>query len=182
MKNIKFIAIFAMLIGIATTAIFVACEKINDINNEKNNKVQKAVVNPNTSPCCQVTCDKGNCKSFSPPCNCTCTFLGKPDCSGGGVSDIISMPEDIFDGRVHVSLNADFVEKVREDQEYLRSLNKNYADELANAMEAYVSLVETYGLELTTKEGLVAYYSIIEIENQYESLFTEEELLNLLSY
>lgn len=86
------------------------------------------------------------------------------------------MPDSVFDGRTHVTLKRDFLTSLAKDQEALRSLNKPYANELADVFDGYKSLIDKYGYELKTREALSAYYTLIDKENAAEKLFTIEEL------
>ncbi len=98
-----------------------------------------------------------------------------PDCSET-MESVAAMPDSVFDGRTHVTLNRDFLQSVKKDQEALRSLKKPYADDLANMMSGYEDLISKYGYELKTREAVSAYYSLVAQENAAESMFTMEEL------
>lgn len=104
----------------------------------------KGVVKP--EPCCSTACEHSTAKS------------------------VLDMPDSLFDGRVHVSLNEDFLDKVKKDQEILYSLNLPYATEIADSQNSYPALIQKHGYVLTTRQALVDYYTIVEKE---EKLFNE---------
>ncbi len=164
MKKTWLVAFFAGLF------VLISCNKATEESSTGNTKAAQK-----PTPCCEVTCSNGDCKAYGSPCSCTCTFLGKPECSGSTKS-VAAMPDSVFDGRIHVTLNRDFLQNVAKDQEALRSLNKPYANELADVFDSYKSLIEKYGYELKTREALTAYYTLIDKEDAAEKQFTIEEL------
>lgn len=155
---------------IAGLFVLISCNKATEDSSTGNTKAAQK-----PTPCCEVTCPKGDCKAFGSPCSCTCSFWGKPECSGSSKS-VAAMPDSVFDGRIHVTLKRDFLQSLAKDQEALRSLNKPYANELADVFDGYKSLIDKYGYELKTREALSAYYALIEKENAAEKQFTTEEL------
>ncbi len=153
----------------AAVLLFCSCE-----NDETTSKTDQG--STISSLCCDVTCKRGSCRGYGSPCECTCTLLGKPKCSSSAQS-VQAMSDNMFSEDItHVILSEDLIEETTKDQAILRSLNKTYADELADAIEGYKDLVNKYGYELKTKEALIEYYTLTDIEDEYESKFTMAEL------
>ncbi len=45
---------------------------------------EKVIIEPEFALlCCSSKCTKGDCVAYDSPCDCTCTFWGRPDCQGG---------------------------------------------------------------------------------------------------
>lgn len=146
------------LIGAVSILTFLSCNKDETVPT-------KGVVKP--EPCCSVACEDGSCSACGATCNCS--WLGDPQCNGTAKS-VLDMPDSLFDGRVHVSLNKDFLDRVKKKQEILYSLNLPYATEMADSQNSYPALIQKHGYVLTTRQALVDYYTIVEKE---EKLFNE---------
>lgn len=154
------------LIGIVSILTFLSCNK-----NEM--EPTKGVVKP--EPCCSVTCEDGSCSAYGAPCNCSCSWLGAPKCNGTAQS-VIEMPDSLFDGREHVTLDKDFLDKVKKDQEILYSLHLPYATEIADAQNSYSTLIQKHGYVLTTRQALIDYYTIVEkVERLFNELSREQQ-------
>ena len=149
-----------LLVGVITILSFFSCNKDETVPT-------KGVVKP--EPCCSVSCSGGSCSAYGAPCNCQCSWLGAPQCNGTAKS-VLDMPDSLFDGRVHVSLNENFLDKVKKEQEILYSLNLPYATEIADVHNSFPALIQKHGYVLTTRQALVDYYTIVEKE---EKLFNE---------
>lgn len=147
-----------LLVGVITILSFFSCNKDETVPT-------KGVEKP--EPCCSVACEDGSCSACGATCNCS--WLGDPQCNGTAKS-VLDMPDSLFDGRVHVSLNKDFLDRVKKKQEILYSLNLPYATEIADSQNSYPALIQKHGYVLTTRQALVDYYTIVEKE---EKLFNE---------
>ncbi len=148
------------LIGAVSILTFLSCNKDETVPTKG---VEKPI------PCCSVACEDGSCSACGAPCNCSCNWLGDLQCNGTAKS-VLDMPDSLFDGRVHVSLNEDFLDKVKKKQEILYCLNLPYATEIADSQNSYPALIQKHGYVLTTRQALVDYYTIVEKE---EKLFNE---------
>lgn len=109
--------------------------------------------------------EKASSKDVEKPIPCCSTA-----CEHSTAQSVLDMPDSLFDGRVHVSLNEDFLDKVKKEQEILYSLNLPYATEIADSQNSYPALIQKHGYVLTTRQALVDYYTIVEKE---EKLFNE---------
>ena len=174
----KHLIILSALACMAFTAsVFTACEK--DKESKRSNETS-AFAEPATlvQPGCSVSCAHGRCSAYGTNCECTCTFFGYPKCDN--LNGINHTPNSEFDGREYVVLEANTLEVIAAQRELLYSFQKSYATEVADKLAEFTDLVNTYGLNLNTKDALLAYYSIIDYCNARESQFSMAELTQVM--
>ncbi|MBO7201769.1 MAG: hypothetical protein J6V54_10315 [Bacteroidales bacterium] len=172
----KHLRVATMIVACLIGCIFIAvsCDKKETQEQDGITLTEKANDSGN-SVCCSVSCSKGSCNAYGPgSCSCTCSLTGRPKCSN--ISAISVADEHLFDGRVHVTLSPTILQQTKELQDLLYSFNKDYATAVADKHGEFKNIVDNYGYELTTKNAVLAYYDILEFEDNYVSQFTTEEV------
>lgn len=156
--------------------IAVSCDKKETQEQDGITLTEKASGSGSSSTiCCSVSCSRGSCNAYGPgSCSCTCSLSGRARCSS--ISAISVADAHLFDGRVHVTLSPTILQQTKDLQDLLYSFNKDYATAVADKHGEFKNIVDNYGYKLTTKDAVLAYYDILEFEDNYVSQFTTEEV------
>ena len=95
-------------------------------------------------------------------------------CSNSGSKVIDNGSSDEF---VYLKLNPrNSVQNAEALAAHMRTFHKDYADAAANAWEGLRGVVDKYGYDIKTQDGLDAYNSIIEKVESLMPNFTESEM------
>jgi len=88
----------------------------------------------------------------------------------------MDMDAALFDGRIHVQLSPNITSNTNQLRNLLSSFGTDYALDAANILSGVDSLVNNYGLSLTTRKGVYEYYKMLDDLELLESHFTEKEI------
>ncbi len=173
----KHLRVATMIVASLIGCIFIAvsCDK-KETQEQDGITLTEKVDGPYQEICCSVSCRRGSCSAYGyGDCSCRCSFFGFPRCSSKEAISILD--DDLFGVWAHVSLSPTILQQTKELQDLLYSFDKDYATTIANKYDDLKNIVNIYGYELKTKSALLAYYDILEFEDDYVSLFTTEEVL-----
>ena len=167
-----------IIISLATVVVaigaVIGCSK-TDMSNEKNASLNESTKAAPSNICCKANCKDGTCYAYGSDCNCYCTIWGKPRCQGSSAA-VMDMDAALFDGRIHVQLSPNITSNTNQLRNLLSSFGTDYALDAASILSGVDSLVNNYGLSLTTRKGVYEYYKMLDDLELLESHFTEKEI------
>lgn len=160
---------------IGCIVVAVSCDKKETHEQDGITFTQKLDDSGGTAAYCEISCIKGSCNSFGG--NCFCDAFGYPNCSDAEA--VRAMDNSLFDGKIYVTLSPAILQQTKELQDLLYSFGKDYATAVADNLNGIKNIIDRHGHELTTRAGLLAYYELLESNNNYITLFTHKEIIQI---
>lgn len=131
-----------------------------------------------TVPCCEVSCRRGSCRSYSYPCNCTCV-AGQPICGGVKEEGGEQSKDVAANYKVVIEATQDMLKLYDDDIEYIAKTLGNAP--AADALRGIKQLFLDNNFTISSEKAVKNYWDYLKIYSDFIDTQSEEVIDRLSS-
>lgn len=169
--------IVVLVLALSSCLVLISCN--NESKQSATTTQDVSVQKESTTPCCEVACRRGTCKSYTYPCNCTCV-AGQPICGGiatGGGDDQSKAVSTNYN--VVIEATQSMMKLYDEDIEYIAKTLGNA--QAADALRGIKQLFLDNNFTISSKDAVKSYFNYIQVYSDFIATQSEDVIDRLSS-